>query len=59
MKHGLIFIPFESDIVLPYTQRHVGHYGSEETFCFHAVLSTGDWYRSSLNFMHGTIKNNL
>ena len=55
MKHGLIHIPSGSSIVLPYTQWHARHYGTQENFCSHGILFTGNWHGTVLRFIDATI----
>ena len=51
----MIHIPFGSGIVLPCTQYHAGHFGSKGNFRFHAVISSGNWHGTSLEFINGAV----
>ena len=59
LVHKLIYIPFGTGVILPATQLHAGHYGSEHDQQFHAVLSRTAWKRSYLQLLEGYIKTRL
>ena len=52
----MIHITFGSGIVLPCTQCHTGNYGSKGNFCFHAIISSGNWHWVGLRFILPTIE---
>ena len=43
LEHKLVHIPFGSGVLIPVTQLHAGHYGKENNFRFHAVISNKPW----------------
>ena len=48
LKHKIIHIPFGSGVILPVTQLHAGHYGTENNIRYHAILSKKAWKGANL-----------